>query len=69
MQVIVFLSKFAIDEGSLIESHRHYCYIPSPCTPYFVFEGSVCSPEAPYCAGCRVLEVIGNLRDFVKTNG
>lgn len=64
MQVIVFLGKFR-ETGShqlsptdiAVIFHRH-------ATSNFVFEGSVCNPQAPNCAGCRVSDVVGYLREF-----
>ena len=64
MQVIVFLGKFH-ETGSHQLSPTDiavifYCHAPFK----FVFEGSVCNPQAPNCAGYRVSDVFGYLREF-----
>ena len=64
MQVIVFLGKFH-ETGSHQLSPTDIAVIFHCNAPFrFVFEGSVCNPQAPNCAGYRVSDVFGYLREF-----
>ena len=64
MQVIVFFVKFH-ETGSHQLSPTDIAVIFHRNAPSkFVFEGSVCNPQAPNCAGYRVSDVFGYLREF-----